>query len=500
MDHVESNGRNGTGNGNKGIGHSANGNGSAINNSKAAYSSIRLFGLGFWQAWWMLCMCTPVVLPFNLMGRFPFDPILMVLLLTALGYLGIVGLSRRLSPFVKRKTMFVLTAACSFAGTLAMGLLTHIEGLEPLVPLYTLATLVFSLGNALLLIMWGELWSTLATGRVGRYLYVSYAFAFVLFFALRELPSLLMVSLVSLLPAISTLVLYSALKEPMREPTAIGFDMEPVPRAKVFCALVLISIVWGLSQPVLLAISVPGIMAQSFLLAGVSIAALALNLIFAQPPLEAIALYRPIIPTLAVGLLLMILLPPELVFVGGGLSIFAIYSLDMLIMLVSTDIAFRARIPVALSFGLSIFAARLGTFIGAAGSRMLDVPLPLGVFSAEQVLVASAVVVILVGTLLFTKDDLHSFYRAREHEVANDASTQKKCENIGRICGLTAREMEVLHLLARGRSVPHICEELVIAQGTAKHHVSSIYRKIGIYDRQSLHDVIEQGSVGRGAF
>jgi DNA-binding CsgD family transcriptional regulator len=461
---------------------------------------VRLFGLGFWQAWWMLCMCTPVVLPFDLMDRFPFDPILMVLLLTALGYLGVVGLSRRFSPFVKRDAMFVLAAACSSLGTLGMGILSHTGGIEPLVPLYVLATLVLSLGNALLLIMWGELWSTLATGRVGRYLYVAYAFAFVLFFALRELPTALMVVLVSLLPTISVLVLHSALKEPMREPTAIGFDMEPVPRAKVFCTLVLISIVWGLSQPVMLALPAPDIVEQSFLLAGVSIAALAFNLVLTQPPLEAMTLYRPIIPALAVGLLLMVLLPPGFAFVGGGLSIFAIYSLDMLIMLISTDIAFRARIPVALSFGLSIFAARVGTFVGAAGSRLLDAPLPLSVFSTEQVLLASVAAVVLIGTLLFTKDDLQGFFGAREHEVANDASTFEKCENIGRICGLTAREMEVLRLLARGRSVPHICKELVIAQGTAKHHVSSIYRKIGIYDRQSLHDVIEQGSIGRGAF
>ena len=45
-----------------------------------------------------------------------------------------------------------------------------------------------SLGNALLLIMWGELWSALATGRVGRHLYVSYTFAFVLFFVAYALP------------------------------------------------------------------------------------------------------------------------------------------------------------------------------------------------------------------------------------------------------------------------------------------------------------------------
>jgi DNA-binding CsgD family transcriptional regulator len=275
--------------------------------------------------------------------------------------------------------------------------------------------------------------------------------------------------------------------------------MVPVPRGKVFCSLVLVSVVWGLSQPALITMPVPEVLAQSFFLAGVGIVALALNLIVTQPSLEAMVLYRPVIPALAVGLLLMVLLPSNFAFVGGGLSIIAIYSLDMLIMLVSTDIAFRARIPVALSFGLSIFAARMGTFAGAAGFRLLDSSSPGPAFTIDQILLGSVVVVVLVGMLLFTQDDLRNFYRARGHRVKSDASTRAKCTHIGETCGLTAREMEVLQLLACGRSVPYICDELTIAQGTAKHHVSSIYRKIGIYDRQSLHDVIEQGSVGKGA-
>jgi DNA-binding CsgD family transcriptional regulator len=471
----------------------------ANNDGGFSVRSMRLAGLGFWQAWWMLCMCSSVVLPFNLTAQFPFDVTLMVLLFTTLGYLLIVGLSRFASPFIRRKSAFILAGACSAAGTLSMGILAHGGGGAWLVALYVLATLLFSIGNALLLIMWGELWSTLASGRVGRYLYVSYACAFALFFVLRALPDIPLVLLTSLLPIASTLILYSALGEPTREPASISFDMMPIPRAKVFCSLVLVSVVWGFSQPALMTIPVPDVLAQSFLLAGAGIVALALNLIFRQPPLEALVLYRPVIPALAVGLLLLLLLPADLAFIGGGLSIIAIYSLDMLIMLVSTDIAFRARIPVALSLGLSILAARMGTFIGAAGFRLLGSSTLGEGQLTEQILLISAIVVILVGTLLFTQGDLMNFYRAREHVVTNDASTLAKCEHIGTICALTAREMEVLQLLACGRSVPYICEELTIAQGTVKHHVSSIYRKIGVYNRQSLHDVIEQGSVGKGA-
>ncbi|MDU6011505.1 MAG: LuxR C-terminal-related transcriptional regulator [Slackia sp.] len=49
-------------------------------------------------------------------------------------------------------------------------------------------------------------------------------------------------------------------------------------------------------------------------------------------------------------------------------------------------------------------------------------------------------------------------------------------------------------LLAHGRTVPEVCEELSIARGTAKHHVSNIYRKVGVYDRRSLLDVV--GTIG----
>ena len=43
---------------------------------------------------------------------------------------------------------------------------------------------------------------------------------------------------------------------------------------------------------------------------------------------------------------------------------------------------------------------------------------------------------------------------------------------------LTARELEVLRLLAAGRSNQAIAQELVVAVGTAKRHVANILGKL----------------------
>ena len=51
------------------------------------------------------------------------------------------------------------------------------------------------------------------------------------------------------------------------------------------------------------------------------------------------------------------------------------------------------------------------------------------------------------------------------------------------VAGLTAREVEVLILLARGMSNRQIAERLVITPKTAGNHVEHIYVKIGASSR-----------------
>jgi DNA-binding NarL/FixJ family response regulator len=60
--------------------------------------------------------------------------------------------------------------------------------------------------------------------------------------------------------------------------------------------------------------------------------------------------------------------------------------------------------------------------------------------------------------------------------------------------GLTAREREVLRLVGMGKSNKEIAGELVISERTARTHVSSILRKIGVHSRtQAALLTVRQG-------
>ena len=57
---------------------------------------------------------------------------------------------------------------------------------------------------------------------------------------------------------------------------------------------------------------------------------------------------------------------------------------------------------------------------------------------------------------------------------------------------LTKREGEILELLAQGRSVPYICNELVLAEGTVRTHMTRIYKKLDIHSKQELFDLLTE--------
>ena len=76
---------------------------------------------------------------------------------------------------------------------------------------------------------------------------------------------------------------------------------------------------------------------------------------------------------------------------------------------------------------------------------------------------------------------LLSQFDAEPHAVT---AVQEKVSPTGDLVEpLSQRELEVLHLMALGRTNQEIARQLIVAPGTVKAHTASIYRKLDVANR-----------------
>lgn len=81
--------------------------------------------------------------------------------------------------------------------------------------------------------------------------------------------------------------------------------------------------------------------------------------------------------------------------------------------------------------------------------------------------------------------------QAGTNETAVD-STAQAVKTLAAEYKLSPRETEILHYLARGRSVPYMRDVLVISKSTIETHIKHIYAKVGVHYKQDLIDLIER--------
>ena len=150
------------------------------------------------------------------------------------------------------------------------------------------ALLTAAFGNAFLLVMWGELWATLATDRVSQYLLSSDAFAFVLFFARAgRSPSAALASAatVCLLPAASCAIRHASRGETRRGPTTAEFAVDRPLVAKAVVAVVAAGLAYGVAESFYANAVAPNVTASrgDFWVAGAGFIALAVCIGIERP-------------------------------------------------------------------------------------------------------------------------------------------------------------------------------------------------------------------------
>ena len=100
--------------------------------------------------------------------------------------------------------------------------------------------------------------------------------------------------------------------------------------------------------------------------------------------------------------------------------------------------------------------------------------------------IVSSILAVVVGERVMA-----SAVANRVLEMLTGATTPKEFYN-----GLTAREVEILKMLATGLANKQIAYQLKISEKTVRNHVSNMYEKLGIYDRaQAVLYAVRKGLV-----
>ena len=72
------------------------------------------------------------------------------------------------------------------------------------------------------------------------------------------------------------------------------------------------------------------------------------------------------------------------------------------------------------------------------------------------------------------------------------------CGKLARVDELTARELEVLRLIAEGRSDRAVAERLVVSKRTVEAHVRSIFLKLGLLPAPDVNRRVQAALVYLG--
>lgn len=98
--------------------------------------------------------------------------------------------------------------------------------------------------------------------------------------------------------------------------------------------------------------------------------------------------------------------------------------------------------------------------------------------------------VILARLIKFAAEALLHFGNKQQNK--DEENTQFINQHGPLLEGLTVREIDVLHQLAKGYSNREIAETLTISTHTVKNHISNIFQKIGVSDRAQLIAMVYQ--------
>lgn len=451
---------------------------------------LAFLGFALWRAWVSLSYANPVYPSplFDLGGKGAYD------LFLSLACIAVALGARKIAPLNSRRWAYLL---CVAAMTLSTA--THLVALSfPHIAAYAAlpSAVLAGVGSALLILIWCEIYSCLNPVRAAIYLSLSWALGVVLTFLLQGFRDPYLYGSLVALPALSLLLAHRAYR-------SIPSEDKPDPQGrllfpwKFIIALCLYDIVSGMCTAKLGAEYASLVGTHSTLATLIAAVALFVCVYFFSDRFDFSLLYRSPMVLMVCGLLLI----PLFGFGGSVVGAFCVSVSSTLfgcvIFLFLCDISKRLGVVAIWLFGLEEAAILFGWVgRGIAGALQSDT-IPASV-ADPLVSIIAVLLIIALTVLLLSNREIGTRWgikfmgkdSARPME-SEQARVLQACEDIANRRNLSPREVEVLKLLAQGKSLSAVSRDLFIAEGTAKAHTRHIYEKLGINARQELFDMLK---------
>ncbi len=131
-----------------------------------------------------------------------------------------------------------------------------------------------------------------------------------------------------------------------------------------------------------------------------------------------------------------------------------------------------------------------GPLLGLVVGRFVLHGVGISIDSAMPVMMASVIAILAASGFAFSETDL---VRAMDLlPLQRKQHFREKCAKVAADYALSEREHEVMVLLAKGRNLPFIQEELLLSKSTVSTHRQHIYAKLDIHSQQELINLVQE--------
>lgn len=461
---------------------------------------VRFLGMGLLIAW--LC-CTHVVDIFpgngsNLALRNAFD---IGMRFGDIGTFILFGLvATKIGPLSKHHKLNAVSAGITTLGTLFVGLIL-IPGQFP-EPLVIGVAFFTAIGGAFLFCLWAEAYCQMGNTQTLVYGALSCITAAVTYLIISTMMAPYTIIATSLLPLASLACVVLSFKLlPVEHKTTPNIHF-PIPW-KLILLMAFAGLMSGMAGFFIAGETDTGAIHRVLAtgLAGLVIIAMVITL---KDRCDVRFLAKIGLPISIIALAIIPFAIPEWgVFVSILIKLAYVW-FTFFVLLMLANIAFRFEVPSLRLFALARASSESAIFVGVILRRTL-----IGSALTESDMVSYTItliglVLLLICVLVWISEkSVNADWGASGIGVENHLHIPgpreqliMRCEALATSYGLTARETEILGLIAQRKSRIEIEQKLFLSQNTVKTHVRHIYAKLKIHSKSDVYQLFESNTHG----